>query len=173
MTTNDERRGHVAPSQDPGIFCKIAEKLARRAAGALTWSTMRPGDVSTVLSRDDSGGAVAIDEVSVPAAWPGEPFHHHEHDEAIHVLAGADDPGRWHVAYGRTRPVRCPRRSRARARQPRSRPGALPARDDAAKASDPAIVGPPIRSDAATTQLPDRRCTATTSTKPSTSSRES
>ncbi|HEX5620637.1 MAG TPA: cupin domain-containing protein [Solirubrobacteraceae bacterium] len=41
-----------------------------------------------LVTGDESGGALALAEVSVAAGWEGEPLHHHECDETIHVLAG-------------------------------------------------------------------------------------
>jgi quercetin dioxygenase-like cupin family protein len=42
----------------------------------------------TLVGGDESGGALVLAEVTVPANWEGQPLHHHECDEAIHVLAG-------------------------------------------------------------------------------------
>ena len=44
---------------------------------------------TTVLLRtEQSAGAVALVENTVPAGWPGPPLHHHDFDEAFYVLAG-------------------------------------------------------------------------------------
>ena len=44
---------------------------------------------TTVLLRtEQSAGAVALVENTVPAGWPGPPLHHHDFDEAFYVLDG-------------------------------------------------------------------------------------
>jgi quercetin dioxygenase-like cupin family protein len=44
---------------------------------------------STILLRsEESGGAVALVDVTVPPGWEGPPLHHHAFDEAFHVLEG-------------------------------------------------------------------------------------
>jgi quercetin dioxygenase-like cupin family protein len=44
---------------------------------------------SRVLLRgEESGGAIALVEMSVPPRWQGPPLHHHEFDEAFYVLDG-------------------------------------------------------------------------------------
>ncbi len=45
--------------------------------------------VPRVLVRgEESGGAVAIVELTVPPRWEGPPLHHHAFDEAFYVLEG-------------------------------------------------------------------------------------
>jgi quercetin dioxygenase-like cupin family protein len=48
------------------------------------------GDFSsrTLVRGADSGGRIALVEMSVPAHWEGPPLHHHAFDEAFHVLDG-------------------------------------------------------------------------------------
>jgi quercetin dioxygenase-like cupin family protein len=41
-----------------------------------------------LLRGEDSGGAIALVEVSVPPRWEGPPLHHHVFDEGFHVLEG-------------------------------------------------------------------------------------
>jgi quercetin dioxygenase-like cupin family protein len=41
------------------------------------------------LRSEQTGGRVAVVELTVPAGWPGPPLHHHDFDEAFYVLDGA------------------------------------------------------------------------------------
>jgi quercetin dioxygenase-like cupin family protein len=41
-----------------------------------------------ILRGEESGGALALVEISVPPRWEGPPLHHHAFDEAFHVLEG-------------------------------------------------------------------------------------
>ena len=41
-----------------------------------------------LLRGEQSGGALAIVELTVPARWEGPPLHHHEFDETFYVLDG-------------------------------------------------------------------------------------
>jgi quercetin dioxygenase-like cupin family protein len=41
-----------------------------------------------LLRGEESGGAIALVEVSVPPRWQGPPLHHHAFDEAFYVLDG-------------------------------------------------------------------------------------
>jgi quercetin dioxygenase-like cupin family protein len=41
------------------------------------------------LRSEQTGGRVAVVEITVPAGWPGPPLHHHDFDEAFYVLDGA------------------------------------------------------------------------------------
>ena len=43
---------------------------------------------TVLLHTEQSAGAVALVENTVPAGWPGPPLHHHDFDEAFYVLAG-------------------------------------------------------------------------------------
>ena len=44
---------------------------------------------SVLLRAEDSGGAISMIEIRVPAGWPGPPLHRHAFDEAfyLHLLA--------------------------------------------------------------------------------------
>ena len=48
------------------------------------------GDFSSqiLLRGEESGGRIALVEMSVPAGWEGPPLHHHAFDEGFHVLEG-------------------------------------------------------------------------------------
>jgi quercetin dioxygenase-like cupin family protein len=41
-----------------------------------------------LLRAEQSDGAVAIVEITVPPRWEGPPLHHHAFDEAFYVLEG-------------------------------------------------------------------------------------
>ena len=41
------------------------------------------------LRSEQTGGRVAVVDVTVPAGWPGPPLHHHDFDEAFYVVEGA------------------------------------------------------------------------------------
>lgn len=41
------------------------------------------------LRSEQTGGRVAVVDITVPAGWPGPPLHHHDFDEAFYVLEGA------------------------------------------------------------------------------------
>jgi quercetin dioxygenase-like cupin family protein len=41
-----------------------------------------------LLRGEDSGGAIALVEITVPPRWEGAPLHHHAFDEAFYVLDG-------------------------------------------------------------------------------------
>jgi quercetin dioxygenase-like cupin family protein len=63
----------------------IRETFGRRGATAFTYGMFN----SAILLRgEESGGAIALVEVTVPAGWDGPPLHHHDFDEAFHVLQG-------------------------------------------------------------------------------------
>ena len=44
--------------------------------------------IDILLPTDQSGDAVGIIELTVPAGWDGPPLHHHGFDEAFYVLEG-------------------------------------------------------------------------------------
>jgi len=41
------------------------------------------------LRSEQTGGRVAVVDITVPPGWPGPPLHHHDFDEAFYVLEGA------------------------------------------------------------------------------------
>ncbi len=66
---------------------------ARPAAAADARSPARRGFGGAFATRvlvrsEESGGAVALVENTVPAGWAGTPLHHHAFDEAFYVLDG-------------------------------------------------------------------------------------
>jgi quercetin dioxygenase-like cupin family protein len=41
-----------------------------------------------LLRSEQTSGALAVTENTVPAGWPGPPLHHHDFDETFYVLDG-------------------------------------------------------------------------------------
>jgi quercetin dioxygenase-like cupin family protein len=41
-----------------------------------------------LLRSEQTDGALAVTENTVPAGWPGPPLHHHDFDETFYVLDG-------------------------------------------------------------------------------------
>jgi quercetin dioxygenase-like cupin family protein len=48
----------------------------------------KPFDPTVLLRAEESGGAVSMIDIRVPAGWAGPPLHHHEFDEALYVIDG-------------------------------------------------------------------------------------
>ena len=44
--------------------------------------------IAVLLRGEQSAGAVALVQNTVPAGWAGPPLHHHDFDEAFYVLDG-------------------------------------------------------------------------------------
>jgi quercetin dioxygenase-like cupin family protein len=43
---------------------------------------------TTLLDSAQSGDAIGVIEITLPARWDGPPLHHHDFDEAFYVLDG-------------------------------------------------------------------------------------
>jgi quercetin dioxygenase-like cupin family protein len=43
---------------------------------------------TVALRSEQSGGALSVTDITLPARWDGPPLHHHEFDEAFYVLDG-------------------------------------------------------------------------------------
>jgi quercetin dioxygenase-like cupin family protein len=43
---------------------------------------------AVALRSEQSGGALSVTDITLPARWDGPPLHHHEFDEAFYVLDG-------------------------------------------------------------------------------------
>jgi quercetin dioxygenase-like cupin family protein len=48
----------------------------------------RPSPISVLLRSEETNGVLSVMDNRVAAGFPGPPLHHHDFDEAFHVLEG-------------------------------------------------------------------------------------